>query len=125
MDALQPGFDVLSIDAAGRERRIEVKGVQGVFEREASVVLTARQARDAVENEEDGVEYWLYVVDSTETDRPRVFPIRWTRDRTRLRYGFHAYAWRDAAERPAEATAESLKDLSLDALDPLDPGDLV
>ena len=127
MDALQPGFDVLSIDAAGRERRIEVKGVQGVFEREASVVLTARQARDAVENEEDGVEYWLYVVDSTETDRPRVFPIRWARDRTHLRYGFHAHAWRDAAERPAEATAEGLKDLSLDAdaLDPLDPGDLV
>ena len=125
MDALQPGFDVRSIDAAGRERRIEVKGVQGVFEREASVVLTARQATDAVENEEDGVEYWLYVVDSTETDRPRVFPIRWARDRTRLRYGFHAHAWRDAAERPAEATAEGLKDLSLDALDPLDPGDLV
>ena len=125
MDALQPGFDVLSIDAAGRERRIEVKGVQGVFERDASVVLTARQARDAVENEENGVEYWLYVVDSTETDRPRVFPIRWARDRTRLRYGFHADAWRDAAERPAEATAEGLKELSLDALDPLDPGDLV
>lgn len=125
MDALQPGFDVLSIDAAGRERRIEVKGVQGVFERDASVVLTARQARDAVENEEDGVEYWLYVVDSTETDRPRVFPIRWARDRTRLRYGFHAHAWRDAAERPAEATADGLKGLSLDALDPLDPGDLV
>ena len=125
MDALQPGFDVRSVDAAGGERRIEVKGVQGVFERDASVVLTARQARDAVENEEDGVEYWLYVVDSTETDRPRVFPIRWARDRTRLRYGFHAHAWRDAAERPAEATAEGLKDLSLDALDPLDPGDLV
>ena len=125
MDALQPGFDVLSIEAAGRERRIEVKGVQGVFEREASVVLTARQARDAVENEEDGVEYWLYIVDSTETDRPRVFPIRWARDRTRLRYGFHAHAWRDAAERPAEATAEGLKDLSLDALDALDAGDLV
>ena len=125
MDALQPGFDVLSIDATGRERRIEVKGVQGVFERDASVVLTARQARDAVENEEDGVEYWLYIVDSTETDRPRVFPIRWARDRTRLRYGFHAHAWRDAAERPAEATAEGLKDLSLDALDALDPGDLV
>ena len=125
MDPLQPGFDVQSIDTAGRERRIEVKGVQGVFEGEASVVLTARQARDAVENEEDGVEYWLYVVDSTEADRPRVFPIRWARDRTRLRYGFHAHAWRDAAERPAEATAEGLKDLSLDALDPLDPGDLV
>ena len=125
MDALQPGFDVRSIDAAGRERRIEVKGVQGMFEGDASVALTARQARDAVENEEDGVDYWLYVVDSTETDRPRVFPIRWARDRTRLRYGFHAYAWADAAERPAEATAEGLKDLSLDALDPLDPGDLV
>ena len=126
MEDLHPGFDVLSIDDnTDRQRRIEVKGTQGLFKEDASVVLTARQAEDAVQNEENGVEYWLYVVDSTETGRPRVFPIRWARDRTHLRYGFHAYAWADAAERPAEATEAGLNDLSLDALDPLDPGDLV
>ena len=124
MPDLQPGFDVRSIDHAGRERRIEVKGVQGRFEVDASVVLTAQQARQAIQNDEDGVEYWLYVVDSTETERPRVFPIRWARDRTRLRYGFYANAWCDAAEHPAEATAEGLVALSPDAPEPLDPGDL-
>ena len=124
MPDLQPGFDVRSIDHAGRERRIEVKGVQGRFEVDASVVLTAQQAREAIQNDEDGVEYWLYVVDSTETKRPRVFPVRWARDRTRLRYGFYAYAWCDAAEHPAEVTAEGLVALSLDAPEPLDPGDL-
>ena len=121
MPDLQPGFDVRSIDHAGRERRIEVKGVQGRFEVDASVVLTAQQAREAIQNDEDGVEYWLYVVDSTETERPRVFPIRWARDRTYLRYGFYAYAWCDAAEHPAEATAEGLAALSPDAPEPLTP----
>ena len=126
MADLQPGFDVRSIDdATDRERRIEVKGVQGLFEADASVVLTPQQAREAIENDEDRVEYWLYVVDSTETDRPRVFPIRWARNRTRLRYGFYAYAWSDAAEHPAETTAKELVELSPDALGPLDPGDLV
>ncbi len=125
MPDLQPGFDVRSVDDAGRERRIEVKGVQGCFEVDASVALTAQQANDALRNDEEKVEYWLYVVDSTETARPRVFPIRWAQDRTRLRYGFYAYAWRDAAEHPAEATAEGLVALSPDAPEPLDPGDLV
>ena len=73
MPDLQPGFDVRSVDDAGRERRIEVKGVQGRFEENASVALTARQANDALRNDEEKVEYWLYVVDSTETERPRVF----------------------------------------------------
>ena len=68
MEDLHPGFDVLSIDDnTDRQRRIEVKGTQGLFKEDASVVLTARQAEDAVQNEENGVEYWLYVVDSTET----------------------------------------------------------
>ena len=125
MPDLQPGFDVRSVDDAGRERRIEVKGVQGRFEENASVALTAQQANDALRNDEERVEYWLYVVDSTETERPRVFPIRWARDRTYLRYGFYAYAWCDAAEHPAEATAEGLVALSPDAPESLDPGDLV
>ena len=125
MPDLQPGFDVRSVDDAGRERRIEVKGVQGRFEENASVALTAQQANDALRNDEEKVEYWLYVVDSTETEHPRVFPIRWTRDPARLRYGFYAYAWSDAAEHPAEAPAEGAVPPSSNALKPLDPGDLV
>ena len=64
--------------STGRKRLIEVKGVQGIFKENASVVLTARQVHDAVQNDENAVEYWLYVVDSTETECPRVFPIPWT-----------------------------------------------
>lgn len=101
----QPGFDVLSVDeSTGIRRHIEVKGVQGIFEEDASVVLTARQVHDAVQNVEDGVEYWLYVVDSTETASPRVFPIPWTQYRTRLRYGFYARTWVGAAEQPTDLT---------------------
>lgn len=125
MPDLQPGFDVRSVDEAGRERRIEVKGVQGRFEEDASVALTAQQANDALRNDEEKVDYWLYVVDSTDTERPRVFPIRWALDPSRLRYGFYAYAWSDAAEHPAEAPAEGLAAPSSDAPEPLDPGDLV
>ena len=101
MPANQPGFDVLSRDpSTGKElRRIEVKGVQGRFEgKEASVLLSARQVNDALQQEGD-TEYWLYVVDSTETVKPRVFPIPWTRWHRQLRYGFFANAWRQHAER--------------------------
>ena len=105
MPDLQPGFDVYSVDpSTGNRRRIEVKGVQGIFEEDASVVLTARQVHDALGTVEDGVEYWLYVVDSTEAACPRVFPIPWTQYRTRLRYGFYARAWAGAAEQPAGGT---------------------
>ena len=83
----------------GRERRIEVKGVKGDFVQDASVVLTARQVEDALQHEEIDVEYWLYVVDRTETDSPRVFPIPGTRNRSQLRYGFHADMWAQYAER--------------------------
>lgn len=99
----QPGYDILSVDeASGQRRRIEVKGVQGIFQGEASVVLTARQAHDAIQHREQrsqtDVEYWLYVVDSTETTSPRVFPIPWTR--YNLKYGFYARVWADIAEQP-------------------------
>ena len=105
MPDLQPGFDVRSVDpSTGNRRRIEAKGVQGIFTDDASVVLTARQVRDALETVEDGVEYWLYVVDSTETAFPRVFPIPWTRYRTHLKYGFYAHGWAGAAEQPDDGT---------------------
>lgn len=97
----QPGYDVLSRDPkTGAVRRIEVKGVQGRFEgNQASVLLSARQVNDALKPV-DGAEYWLYVVDSTETSDPRVFPIPWTRWRGRLRYGFFARTWSRHAEKP-------------------------
>lgn len=104
----QPGFDVLSRDPeTGRElRRIEVKGVEGRFEgRGPSVLLSARQVNDALQ-QEDGAEYWLYVVDSTDTVKPRVFPIPWTRWRGKLRYGFFAHAWSQHAVRPDGPPAE-------------------
>ena len=116
MDDHQPGFDVRRMDdATGHERRIEVKGVQGTFKADASVVLTARQAHDAVKHAEDGVDYWLYVVDSTETDQLRVFPIPWVRRPARLRYGFYARVWAHAAERPAVVTDEGVMDLPSNA----------
>ena len=104
-----PGYDVESVDrTAGVEsptvRRIEVKGVQGIFDREASVVLSARQVHDAIHHREGDVEYWLYVVDSTESARPRVFPIPWTRYRANLKYGFYARVWATAAEQPTDST---------------------
>lgn len=90
----QPGFDVLSRDkVTGQRRRIEVKGVQGDFVQGSSVVLTARQVKDALYHGEDDVEYWLYIVDRTETEDPRVFPIPWAREPNQLRYGFRADAW--------------------------------
>ena len=93
-----PGFDIRSVDASAKcERRIEVKGVQGIFEDNSSVLLTDRQVRDALQNCEPDVEYWLYIVDSTETTSPRVLPpIPWTRHDPR--YGFYAREWGDAAE---------------------------
>ncbi len=125
MDDNQPGFDVLSEDpSTGCRRRIEVKGVQGVFEEEASVVLTSRQVHDAIQHDEDDLEYWLYVVDSTETKCPRVFPIPWTRHRSHLRYGFYASAWVGDAEQPAVPTTNGLDELSPEALEPSEAGDL-
>ena len=101
----QPGYDVLSIDEdTGRRRRIEIKQTTGTFEDEASVFLTDRQGRDAIRNDESDAEYWLYIVDRVRTDSPRVFPIHWTR--ARLRFGFYARDWVDAADRSDEPSSE-------------------
>ena len=83
-----------------------MKGVQGRFEGDqASVLLSVRQVNDALK-QEDSAEYWLYVVDSTETTEPRVFPIPWTRWRGRLRYGFFARTWSRHAERLDDSRAQ-------------------
>ena len=102
-----PGFDVRSvyISAEGEHqivRNIEVKGVRGVFNGDASVLLSSRQVREALKEHGHGVEYWLYVVDSTETERPRVFAIPWTQHRSTLRYGFYAHMWTRMAEQPTD-----------------------
>ena len=94
----QPGFDVLSRDSKGHQRRIEVKGVKGDYIEDASVLLTARQFGDAFKHDSENLDYWLYVVDRTETDSPRVFPLPWTRSPHRLRYGFRADMWAQYAE---------------------------
>ena len=107
MDDLQPGFDVQSVDpASGRCRRIEVKGKEGVFQEDASVALSARQFRDAVAAVGSDIEYWLYVVDRTTTDEPRVYPIPWTRYLDQLKYGFYANAWLDAVDRAERVASE-------------------
>ena len=99
----QPGFDVVSHDpVTEQQRRIEVKGVKGDFMEDASVLLTARQVEDALQHKKPDVEYWLYVVDRTETDNPRVFPIPWTRNSSQLRYGFYAEMWAQCAERDGD-----------------------
>ena len=99
----QRGHDIESFESldpeTGKIRRIEVKGITGSFEGEASVVLSTPQYRDAFELEAEA-EYWLYVVDRIETKRPRVFPIPWKR--SEISYGFHAAGWLSAAEAPAE-----------------------
>ena len=95
----QPGFDVLSRDSkTGHQRHIEVKGVKGDYIEDASVLLTARQFEDALKHDSENLDYWLYVVDRTETDNPRVFPIPWTRRPRQLRYGFRADMWVQYAE---------------------------
>lgn len=107
MDDAQPAFDVLSFDdSTGHCRLIEVKGMEGIFKGNASVVLTARQFLEGIWNEDDGIEYWLYVVDSTETNRPRVLPIPWTRHVPYIRYGFHARVWRRDVVCPATVTGD-------------------
>ncbi|MDG4563286.1 MAG: DUF3883 domain-containing protein [Candidatus Competibacter sp.] len=113
MDSNQRGYDIFSEDpATGQKRRIEVKGEQGYFEAEASVVLTAPQVEDALHCAESDTAYWLYVVDATDTDQPRVWPIPWPRYSKDLRYGFYASVWVDIAEQPAVVTPDSVEMLN-------------
>ncbi|MBI4614142.1 MAG: DUF3883 domain-containing protein [Planctomycetes bacterium] len=93
----QVGYDVESHDPRrGVVRRIEVKGMKGKWESDASVVMSEAQF-SAARNAPSGQEYWLYVVDQTETDIPQVFPLPWTRAGT-LQYGYYASHWRELAE---------------------------
>jgi hypothetical protein len=96
----QPGFDIVSYDPVKCERRyIEVKGVAGTFVADASVVLTGRQVSDALQPPDENGEYWLYIVELTDTRNPRVLPIRWTGHIERLRFAFYAKEWLDCVDK--------------------------
>lgn len=89
------GYDIESHDpVTGRARRIEVKGTWGIWEGDASVILSARQFRDP-QLAEARVEHWLYVVDSSS-----VIPIPWA-SRGIDGYVFYARDWVDLAVEPA------------------------
>ena len=95
MSAQNPGFDVESADpATGLTRRIEIKGTTGIWRETASVPVSSRQFEDARQPPE-GVEYWLYVVDSES-----VIPIPWTRHAI-AGYLFYAEDWAHLAEGEA------------------------
>jgi len=84
-----------------------VKGLQGSFSENASVVVTWAQARDAIRNKEPSVEYWLYVVEHTDGTSPRVYPIPWMRQKTHTRYGFYAKVWASIADEPRNVSLEA------------------
>ncbi len=96
----QAGYDVSSVDdSSGHERKIEVKGLQGTWENDATVTMTGRQFDDACNKEGD---WWLYVVDNLGTDHPRVIPIR-NPARGACRFYLYARHWRNRAEiKPPE-----------------------
>lgn len=109
-----PGFDVESLDSiSGHIRRIEIKGMSGVFDETAAVAISWRQFEMAVHNQDENIEYWLYVVDQNRSDNPGVHPISWTRHKGQLKFLFEGECWLGEVERtetPFEATE-------------LDPGD--
>ena len=106
MDFAQTGYDIQSDDPASTiTRRIEVKGIQGTWSGKSSVVMSSRQFTDA-QNPPLDVEYWLYVVDGTETSIPAIYPICWTRVGP-LHFGFHAQHWRHLGEQQRLADSKS------------------
>ena len=106
-DEMQPGYDVVSFDPRREHTRyIEIKGVQGLFTGEASVLLSARQYSDALKCSDAGSrdEYWLYVVENTHHESVKIYPIPWTRDKSALRYAFYAECWAPLADDPSSVS---------------------
>lgn len=89
-DRYQRGYDVLSQDPAGKECKIEVKGLQGAWQGDATVSMTGAQFDDARTKEGD---WWLYVVENLGTDSPTVLPIHNPSRGTRAFY-LYADHWR-------------------------------
>jgi hypothetical protein len=98
---LNEGFDMTSLDPVAQvTRRIEVKGIDdwNVW----AVSLTAAQFRHGIrEPDQPGVEYWLYVVDHVNSEKPRVFAFRKAAQRVQ-RFYFRADAWREHADERGE-----------------------
>ena len=90
-DRYQAGYDVLSGDG---KRKIEVKGLQGAWQSDATVTMTGRQFDDA--RTQDG-DWWLYVVENLGTDHPSVIAIPNPAKGT-SRFYLYARHWRDKAE---------------------------
>ena len=94
-DRYQRGFDVSSVDGTG-VRKIEVKGLQGAWQGQASVSMTGAQFDDA--RREDG-DWWLYVVENAGSERANVIPIPNPALGTRAFY-LYACHWRHKAVAP-------------------------
>ncbi len=66
-----PGWDIVSKGPGGEIRQIEVKSSSGEWPR-AGVILTRRQYEASTE---EGINFWLYVVENTSSGRPRLHAI--------------------------------------------------
>ena len=94
----RPGYDIESTEPeAGMVRRIEVRGMQGAYKEDASVLLSNGQGRDALRNESSKIQCRLYVVDCMDTEAPNVHPVSWTENH--LRFGLYASVWANVDKR--------------------------
>ena len=94
-DRYQRGYDVSSQDGAS-VRKIEIKGLQGAWQGQASVSMTGAQFDDA--RQQEG-EWWLYVVEYAGSDRANVIALRNPAKGARSFY-LYACHWRSKAVTP-------------------------
>lgn len=93
-----PGFDVVSSDANGSRRLIEVKGINGEWN-QVGVKLSRRQFRFAQEHPE---EFWLYVVEhALDPQKSFVRPLR--NPFARVDGYLFDHEWRQACEASASS----------------------
>lgn len=91
-----PGFDIVSADAAGARRLIEVKGLDNAWN-DRGVKLTRTQFANA---QRHGDTYWLYVVEhALDSEQQRVHAIRNPFQKVE-EYWFDG-GWRDVVEESA------------------------
>lgn len=98
MPHYNPGFDVVSTDATGTRRLIEVKGIDGEWN-PVGVKLSRRQFRFAQEHPE---EFWLYVVEhALDPQKSLVRPLR--NPFARVDGYLFDHEWRKACEASASS----------------------
>ncbi len=102
MDHFNEGYDVESIDAAGRVRYIEIKSLSGTWTEHDAAGLTAAQFEMGRIKGED---YWLYVVERATSQDFRIYCIQ---DPVR-RVDQHLYddGWRKLADESYEPSSAS------------------